>query len=79
MADLDAQLERAQADGRLSPEDADEVRNFAGFLEAAGPGPGRPGFDRRRFGQVYREHYPDDYARAIAEQQARNAGESDQA
>lgn len=30
--DLDGQLERAQADGRITTEDADTVRDFAAFL-----------------------------------------------
>lgn len=32
MSDFDAKLERAQADGRLSIEDADTIRDFAAFL-----------------------------------------------
>ena len=64
-------LERMQADGRISPEDADEVRNFADFLKECGPYPGKPGSDRKRFREAYRKHYPDDFARAVAERDAR--------
>jgi len=39
---LDQFLEQAQADGRLSTDDADTVCEFAGFLRAAGP-PDAPG------------------------------------
>lgn len=78
MADFDAQLERAQADGRISIEDADEIRTFRDFLEATAdlPGPATPAQDwtpeqRRRYAEAYRDHYPDDYAHALAEHRAR--------
>lgn len=32
MSDFDIDLERAQADGRVSVEDADAIRDFAAFL-----------------------------------------------
>lgn len=70
---LDAQLERMQADGRITTNDADEVRNFADFLTAAGPAPKAAGFDRDRFATAYKEHYPEEYARAVAEERARRA------
>lgn len=75
--DLDQQLERMQADGRISVEDADEVRNFASFLVAMGALPKR-GVDRtpeqqRQFIALYREYYPEDHARHVAEQRARRA------
>lgn len=75
MSRLDEQLDAACADGRMSVGDADEVRNFASFLEAT-TGIPRKADDRtpdqqRRFIAAYREHYPEDYARAVAEQRAR--------
>lgn len=65
-------LERAQADGRISTGDADEIRNFASFLRAT---TGVPTRDRdpeqsRIFREAYAEHYPEDYARAVAEHKA---------
>ncbi|KAB2806980.1 hypothetical protein F9L07_28520 [Pimelobacter simplex] len=57
MSDLDTYLDRACADGRLTVEDADEVRRFGDFLRAlmaAGARPGSPEAVR-----VYAEHYPD--------------------
>jgi hypothetical protein len=76
---FDEQLERAQADGRMSPEDADEVRHFADFLGALGAAgvppmnAGRTPEQRRAFSRIYAEHYPGDYARAVAEEKARRA------
>lgn len=50
--------------GKLTPDDAAEVRTFVAFLRAAGPPPGRPGHDRARLLDALRTHYPDDYAAA---------------
>jgi hypothetical protein len=75
---MDEKLERMQADGKITVDDADEVRNFASFLEgvqgipARGP---RTPEERKRFSEVYREHYPEDYARAVADKKARKASE----
>lgn len=55
-------LERLQADDRITPGDADEIRTFAAFLADAGPPPGRPGYDRARMLTALREHYPEDAA-----------------
>lgn len=76
---FDEQLERAQADGRITTGDADEVRHFAGFLEALGAagipsgGVNRNAEQRQAFARIYAEHYPEDYARAVAEEKARRA------
>lgn len=62
-------LERAQADGLITPEDADEVRRFAAYLRAAATdGPA-----------AWREHYPEDYARAVAERERRATREGEAA
>lgn len=68
-------LERAQADGRITTADADEVRNFRSFLTATVGIPARAA-DRtaeqqQAFLAAYRDHYPDDYARALKEAEAR--------
>jgi hypothetical protein len=69
---FEEQLERAQADGRMSPGDADEVRHFASFLGALGaagvPAGNRNRTDEQRqaFSRIYAEHYPEDYAREVA-------------
>lgn len=63
--DLNDDLTRACADGTISAHDADEVRRFADFLDEAG----KPG-SRQAF-EAWRKHYPEDYAQAIAEQEAR--------
>lgn len=57
-----AHLEQLQADGKIGPHDADQVRTFAAFLT-----------DQAELGvgAAYRKHYPEDYARAVAEHQAR--------
>ncbi len=68
---LDSRLERMQADGKITTHDADEVRNFASFLEAAGPGPKSEFFSAQRLRNAYREHYPEDYERAVREERAR--------
>lgn len=75
MSALDEQLDRACADGRISQGDADEVRNFASFLQSVGPPlhPDSTPEDRERFREAYQEHYPEDYARAVAEQRARGS------
>lgn len=79
---FDEQLERAAADGRISTGDADEVRHFADFLGAlhdAGVPPVsrlRTDEQRRAFADIYAEHYPEDYARAVREQKARLAGQA---
>jgi hypothetical protein len=67
----EADLERMQADGQITTEDADEVRNFVSFLRECGPHHSSPDFDPKRFGDAYRKHYPEDYARVIAEHRAR--------
>lgn len=68
-------LERMQADGRITVEDADEVRNFAGFLKATAGIPKQAARRTREqqsaFLAAYREHYPDDYAKAVAEARER--------
>ncbi len=70
---FDEQLERAQADGRMSPGDADEVRHFAGFLtalakaEVPAGGTNRTDEQQATFLRIYAEHYPEDYAFAVAE------------
>lgn len=53
-SDLDEQLERAQADGRISTHDADEVRRFGDFLSAVAEAP--RGAARVR---IFLEHYPE--------------------
>lgn len=76
MSDFEERLERACADGKVSLGDADEIRNFASFLEACGGtvGPDSSPEERRRFREAYRTHYPEDYERAVAEQARREAG-----
>jgi len=65
------QLELMQADGRISPEDADEVRTFMAFLKEVGPYPSaKSGAARERIRKAYAKHYPEDYARAVAETKA---------
>lgn len=54
-------LERMQADGRISIDDADEVRTFMTFLDDAGP-------NREHLAEAYAKHYPEDYAAADAAQ-----------
>lgn len=75
MADWEEQVERMQADGRITPQDADEVRTFASFLQAI---QGIPTASDRRtpeqskaWIEAYKEHYPEDHAQDLAEQQAR--------
>lgn len=61
-------LELMQADGRISPEDADEIRTFMAFLKEVGPyPPAKSGAARKRIREAYAKHYPEDYARAVAE------------
>jgi hypothetical protein len=73
--DLDQRLDQACADGRLTVGDADEVRTFASFLAATAGIPRDPSKatpeQSRRFREAWAEHYPDDYARAVAEHEAR--------
>lgn len=65
MADFDDQLERMQADGRITPHDADEVRRFADFLTAmadtdvrpAKPGERRTPEAAAKARDIYLEHY----------------------
>lgn len=65
-------LERMQADGRISPEDADEVRTFMEFLrEVPAHADRQTPEGRRQLREAYAKHYPEDYARAVAEHKAR--------
>jgi hypothetical protein len=50
-------LERAQADGKITVEDADVVREFGEFLDEAGPPPGQPGTDPERRKAAIRNHH----------------------
>lgn len=65
MSDPDP-LERAQADGKISPEDADEVRRFGDFLDALSEAGIRPSTMENRtpetaaaFRKIYQTHYPE--------------------
>lgn len=51
--------------------DALELRRFSDFLAEAGPPPGAPGFSRARFHAAYKTHYPEEFARAVAELEAK--------
>jgi hypothetical protein len=66
MSDFDDKLDRAQANGKISPGDADEVRRFASFLRAIEGVPTKAGGwtprERRKFADAYREFYPEEYA-----------------
>jgi hypothetical protein len=73
MSDLDEQIERMCADGKITPEDADQVRTFAEFLSDAGPYAERETPEgRKRFVAAWKKHYPEDYAQAAAEKEARD-------
>lgn len=52
-------LERLQADGKISPADADEIRRFADFLGDAGSPR-----ERDRLHVAMHRHYPEDLRRA---------------
>jgi hypothetical protein len=54
--DLDAKLDRMQADGRIDSTDAEEVRRFGEFLADVGQYP-REATKARA--QVYFQHYPE--------------------
>lgn len=78
---FEEQLERAQADGRIGPGDAAEVRHFAGFLAALGEA-GVPSGARLRtteqsqaFARIYAAHYPEAYARGLAAERAQQIRE----
>ena len=66
----DEVLERMQADGKITPADADEVRNFGDFLRATAGIPlnaeHRTPAQQEAFSAAYREHYPEDFARQQA-------------
>jgi hypothetical protein len=66
MADINADLDRALADGRITLDDATEVQRFAAFLEEAGPAS-----DKARGAAAWKKHYPEDYTKALADYQAR--------
>lgn len=72
MSDLNDQINQACADGKLSVDDADEVRRFAGFLTEAGNPGSRQGFE------AWRKYYPEDYRQALREAQARKRGGRDE-
>lgn len=71
---LDQQLVDGVADGRLTVRDAEEVQRFVSFLRATGGIPTRPEDctpeQSETFRAAYREHYPEDYERAVAAQRA---------
>lgn len=72
MADINEQVEKMLADGKITQQDADEIENFAAFLTEAPPVNARTTpEEREHFRKVYAKYYPEDYARAVAEQQAR--------
>lgn len=70
----DEVLERMQADGKISPDDADAIRTFGDFLDATA------GIPKRRehrtpaqqevFAAAYREHYPEAWANAVTDRHA---------
>jgi hypothetical protein len=73
----DESIDQAVAAGRITEHDAAEIRRFRAFLVDTAGIPTRAA-DRTpeqqtRFVQVYREHYPEDFARHAAEQRARQA------
>jgi len=60
-------LERMQADGEISTGDADEIRTFMDFLQAApSHADRRTPEGRRQLREAYAEHYPEDYAATVA-------------
>jgi hypothetical protein len=60
-------IDALQEAGTITAGDADELRTFAAFLEAVAPvgAPDAPGRGERILA-AYAEHYPDDYAAAVA-------------
>lgn len=60
-------IDTLEAAGTISAGDANELRTFAAFLADVGPigAPGAPGRGER-IRAAYAEHYPDDYAAAVA-------------
>lgn len=66
MTELDDQLNKAVEDGKIDFRDAAEVQRFAEFLDEAGP----PNGSHRSF-EAWRKHYPEDYAKALAEREVR--------
>lgn len=56
-------LERLQADGKITPGDADEVRTYMDFLRAVVGIPtqakDRTPEQQARFMAIYHEHYPE--------------------
>jgi hypothetical protein len=66
---LDRQLADGIMDGRLTDHDADEVRNFASYLEATVGIPtnakDRSPEQQAIFLKAYKAHYPEDYAKVV--------------
>lgn len=59
---LEDELRQAQAEGRISEEDVEEVTRFADFLRATGhlpPPSERTAEQRVEASQIYLEHYPE--------------------
>lgn len=53
-------IERLQADGKITPDDADEIRRFAGFLAEVPPVEVRKTPEgRSEIRRVYLKHYPE--------------------
>lgn len=66
------QLERMQADGQIAPDDADEIRTFMEFMrEAPSSADRNTPAGRKALREAYAKYYPEDYARTVAEHQAK--------
>lgn len=56
-----------------------EIRTFAAFLAEAGPYKDRVTPEgKKQFTEAWKKHYPEDYARAIADRKAREAAKDEQ-
>jgi hypothetical protein len=64
MSDVEQKVEAALVAGRITADDAAELRNFAAFLEEAGPPMSDASFDRARARQALLRQYPEDAAAA---------------
>lgn len=74
---VEERVDQLAADGHITVHDADEVHNFAAFLRCTVGLPKDKSTwtdeHRKAFSAAYQHHYPEDYARAIAERDARAA------
>lgn len=65
-------LAHAQEDGRMTTREAEEAKTFSDFLAAAGPPPGKEGYNRQRYLAALERYYPERYRAVMTRAERRD-------